>query len=56
VESIRSSGLGDALAQVPGDARWEAFYESTSGIPLDAETVTALDGLAQGRGVDPPWS
>jgi ureidoglycolate dehydrogenase (NAD+) len=56
VESIRSSGLGDALVQVPGDARWEAFDESASGIPLDAETVTALDGLARGRGVDPPWS
>jgi LDH2 family malate/lactate/ureidoglycolate dehydrogenase len=55
VESIRSSGLGDAIVRVPGDARWEAFDESTSGIPLDAETVTALDGLAHARGVDPPW-
>jgi LDH2 family malate/lactate/ureidoglycolate dehydrogenase len=52
---IRASGPHDAMVRFPGEARWEAFEESASGIVLDATTVRALETLATECGVTTPW-
>lgn len=53
--SIEASG-GEQCVRMPGEARWTAFANSKeSGISLEPETLTALEGLARMHGVSLPW-